>query len=143
MKKIKCNECGKYFEAGNHPDGTPNGVGFKLKDGSIYNVCHDCVVEQGKRVTSKERTVFALLIKHENDATKLISQNALNAIKANNGAVIWEGYNMLKYVQCLVFKTRLQRDRCASKFEQLGIDFDTRDDAVIDERYYKGWEDYK
>ena len=28
---IKCEMCGNGFEAGNRPDGTPNGVGFTLE----------------------------------------------------------------------------------------------------------------
>lgn len=44
---IKCDMCGKLFEAGNRPDGTPNGVGFHLEDGSLLNVCSECVEKTG------------------------------------------------------------------------------------------------
>ena len=45
---IKCDMCGKLFEAGNRPDGTPNGVGFEFEDGSLLNVCSECIAEVGK-----------------------------------------------------------------------------------------------
>ena len=45
--KIKCNECKKEFYPGNRPDGLPNGVGFETKDGSIINVCSDCIIKLG------------------------------------------------------------------------------------------------
>lgn len=43
-KKIKCHICGKKFEVGNRPDGLPNGCGYELADGSIINVCTDCIM---------------------------------------------------------------------------------------------------
>ena len=43
MAKITCNECGKEINPGN-TNGLPNGVGFELEDGTIYNVCLDCMM---------------------------------------------------------------------------------------------------
>ena len=45
---IKCDMCGKEFEAGNRADGTPNGVGFTLEDGSKLTVCSDCICKTGE-----------------------------------------------------------------------------------------------
>lgn len=45
---IKCDECGKMFTPGNNEQGLPNGVGFQLQDGSIYNVCCDCICKAGE-----------------------------------------------------------------------------------------------
>lgn len=47
---IKCDECGKYFLPGNKPDGRPNGVGFKKADGSVHNVCAECVDKIGDKL---------------------------------------------------------------------------------------------
>ena len=44
---IQCNECGKKFFPGNDEEGLPNGVGFQLQDGSIYNICKDCLIKKG------------------------------------------------------------------------------------------------
>ena len=40
---IKCDMCEKYFPIGKRADGTPNGVGFHLEDGSVINVCSSCI----------------------------------------------------------------------------------------------------
>lgn len=50
MKKFKCYDCGKYIYPGNRPDGLPNGVGFRLVDGSIINICSDCIMKKEKEV---------------------------------------------------------------------------------------------
>ena len=46
---IKCADCGKWFKAGKRPDGLPNGVGYRLADGSVYNVCTECIIKRGER----------------------------------------------------------------------------------------------
>lgn len=43
--KIKCDKCGKKFQPGNRPGGLPNGVGFQLENGTIINVCSDCICD--------------------------------------------------------------------------------------------------
>ena len=50
MKKFNWYDCGKYIYPGNRPDGLPNGVGFRLVDGSIINVCTDCIMKRGEDV---------------------------------------------------------------------------------------------
>ena len=47
---FKCDKYGKLFAPGNRPDGCPNGVGFLQEDGSIYNVCADCLIDFGKEI---------------------------------------------------------------------------------------------
>ncbi len=41
---IKCNECGKEISPV-ETNGLPNGVGFELEDGTIWNVCAECLVK--------------------------------------------------------------------------------------------------
>lgn len=48
MKKFKCSDCGKYIYPGQREDGLPAGVGFRLADGSIINVCSDCIMKRGE-----------------------------------------------------------------------------------------------
>ena len=46
---IKCSICGEIFFPGNKPNGEPNGVGFELEDGSVLNICIDCLHTIEKR----------------------------------------------------------------------------------------------
>lgn len=47
--KIKCDVCGKSFRPGNNPiTGNPNGIGFPLKKGGVFNVCEFCVCYRTK-----------------------------------------------------------------------------------------------
>lgn len=41
---MKCDKCGKNFEAGSRPNRTPNGVGFELKDGTTIRMCSECLM---------------------------------------------------------------------------------------------------
>ena len=40
---IKCDECGEYFFPGHRADGTPNGIGLVMEDGTVHNACADCL----------------------------------------------------------------------------------------------------
>lgn len=51
--KIKCDNCGNEFEIGSRPDGLPNGIGYQLQDGTIYNICTDCVIKIGQEMALK------------------------------------------------------------------------------------------
>ena len=43
---IRCDICGKEFEAGNRPSGIPNGLGFMSKDGErTVNICAECIMK--------------------------------------------------------------------------------------------------
>lgn len=42
MITMRCVLCGKTFRPGN-TDGMPNGFGFQMQSGSIYNICAECV----------------------------------------------------------------------------------------------------
>lgn len=47
--KLKCDVCGKEFRPGNNPiNGIPNGLGFPLAKGGIFNVCSFCVSYRSK-----------------------------------------------------------------------------------------------
>lgn len=54
---MKCDSCGKNFEAGNRADGIPNGFGFVLENGKMVNVCADCIIEVGM-MDSEQREEF-------------------------------------------------------------------------------------
>lgn len=47
---MKCSECGKEIIPGNRCDGLPNGVGFVLDDGTVINVCSDCIINVGRYI---------------------------------------------------------------------------------------------
>lgn len=45
--KVKCDICGKKIDMREkRTDGLPAGFGFELEDGSIVNVCTDCVLAE-------------------------------------------------------------------------------------------------
>lgn len=82
---------------------------------------------------------YAILIRQSNPEDVIFSEKVTNAIKTNNGAVVLTGFNLMHYVACIVFKTLMERERCASMFDQMNIDFDTRDDAIIPKEFAKWW----
>lgn len=51
---IRCNECGRLFSSGHNSNGLPNGVGFELEDGNIYNICIDCIIKKGEEVINTD-----------------------------------------------------------------------------------------
>ena len=46
-KTPPCNRCGKRVRFGN-TNGIPNMVGLQANDGSIINICKDCLIALGK-----------------------------------------------------------------------------------------------
>lgn len=50
---IECNVCKRKFSPGNRPDGLPNGLGFQLEDGSVFNMCADCLIGKCMEVSEK------------------------------------------------------------------------------------------
>lgn len=54
LKGIRCNECGRLFASGSNSNGMPNGVGFELADGTIYNICVDCIMKKGEEVINTD-----------------------------------------------------------------------------------------
>lgn len=46
---IKCDMCKKIIDTDKaRPDGTPNGVGFEFEDGTMLNVCSECICKVGE-----------------------------------------------------------------------------------------------
>ena len=39
---MRCINCGKMIRPGN-TNGLPNGLGFQLANGNLYNVCSECI----------------------------------------------------------------------------------------------------
>lgn len=135
-----CHECGKEFYFGNRPDGLPNGVAMEGPNGETVNICSDCIIAKGKKAREEREKhaarVYAILISTQNDPDTVMSEPVAKAIFTNGGAAVMQGYNTMKYMACIVFKTKLKRDRCASRLEQMNIIHDTRDDAYVDFQYY-------
>lgn len=46
--KIMCDGCEAVFKPGNRPDGYPNGVGMKMQNGKLINLCYSCVCKAGR-----------------------------------------------------------------------------------------------
>ena len=44
--EITCMVCGKTFLPGNDKQGIPNGVGFMLEDGTVLNMCSECIMNK-------------------------------------------------------------------------------------------------
>ena len=53
LVSITCDECGKGFKPGCDKHGLPNGVAFKLTDGSRVDICSKCVIKYGKEEETK------------------------------------------------------------------------------------------
>jgi len=51
-----CSICGKTFVQGN-TNGMPNGLGYLLDDGTLINMCQDCIIAVGE-MTSEEQDKF-------------------------------------------------------------------------------------
>lgn len=41
---IKCDHCGEMFMPGHDENGIPNGVGFKMLNGKLINLCSSCLM---------------------------------------------------------------------------------------------------
>lgn len=54
---IKCRGCDQEFFPG-MTDGEPNGVGFQQQDGSIINLCRDCIRSLGEMDEEARRKFF-------------------------------------------------------------------------------------
>ena len=51
---MKCDFCGREFEAEETTDGLPNGVGLVHLDGTVTNVCIDCIMSLGEQLRGDE-----------------------------------------------------------------------------------------
>lgn len=51
--QLTCALCGKQFRPGNDSDGVPNGLGFRMESGTIYNICGTCVAHRYKEAADK------------------------------------------------------------------------------------------
>lgn len=56
-KIIACDVCNSLFRPGNLPDGTPRGVGFQDKNGTIVNLCRTCVEKMRDDKEHQERVL--------------------------------------------------------------------------------------
>jgi len=44
---IICDRCGRIFHPGYDRDGIPNGMTFKMADGSLLTYCAECIIKRG------------------------------------------------------------------------------------------------
>ena len=80
----------------------------------------------------KNNRMYAVLIKHGWGVMRqLMTYETVDLIKEFNGAAVLSGYDQTKYIACLVFQTKFDRDEFAETLRRRGFDFDTRDDAII------------
>ena len=61
---IRCTKCGKSFTLGN-VGGLPNGVGFQLEDGTLINICRECLIKVGEMDDKDRDNFFEELCKGE------------------------------------------------------------------------------
>ena len=55
---MTCEYCGKEYEAGNRPEGFPNGMTFIGKDGHKMTICADCLIRIGRSEDGTLRYAF-------------------------------------------------------------------------------------
>ena len=79
---------------------------------------------------------YVIFIKAENDTKILMSESVADIIKANRGAVVLSGFNPQLYVACFAFGTYQNRDTAAAALAKLGVTYKTRDDGIVDDRFY-------
>lgn len=75
---------------------------------------------------------YAILIKHGAGVMRrLMTEETATLIKAFGGAAVLSGYDQTKYIACIVFENKNERDTFAENMKRRGFVFDTRDDALI------------
>ena len=78
---------------------------------------------------------YALFLTQKNDNKKLFSPKLARILRNHNAGVVLEGFNPIEYCACLCFAYKTERDACAAEVGKLGIDYETRDDAIIPDGY--------
>ena len=53
---IGCSSCGRRIRSGNS-NGMPNAIGFVQADGTLVNLCQQCIIELGK-MSDKNKDEF-------------------------------------------------------------------------------------
>lgn len=122
---IKCDECGNYFTPGTDARGLANGAGFKLTDGTIWNVCRECIEKTRGKIKPKsdkkgEIAMHALHIKQES-FDKVIADEVAAILRKYRACVLAMSKDPMLYCATLLFKDKDSRDKCAKRLEKLGI----------------------
>ena len=78
---------------------------------------------------------YAILITQDNSMRYLMNKEFANMLKTYKAGVVMNGYDPVRFLSCLVFKTKAQRDKCAEELKKRGVNYITRDDAIIDDGY--------
>jgi len=78
------------------------------------------------------KSYYATLIKHGDGVMlRLMTQEIVNLIKQYNGAAVLAGYDQKKYIACLVFEFKEDRDEFSGEIGRRGFEYDERNDALI------------
>lgn len=122
---IKCDECGNYFTPGTDARGLANGAGFVKTDGTIWNVCRECIEKIGGKIEPKsdkkdEIAMHALHIKQES-FDKVIADEVAAILRKYRACVLAMSKDPMLYCATLLFKDKDTRDKCAKRLEKLGI----------------------
>lgn len=122
---IKCDECGNYFTPGEDARGFPNGVGFEMADGTMRNVCRECIESFGEKIEPKsdkkgEIAMHALHIKQAS-FEKVMTPETAQILKKFDACVSAMSKDPMRYCATLLFKDKDSRDKCAKRLEKLGI----------------------
>lgn len=84
--------------------------------------------------------VYAILLSYDNSDEKLMNDNVVRILKEHHGGAVIEGFDLMRYVGCFVFKRKFERDACARELQYAGIKFDTRDDGNIGDQYERNFD---
>lgn len=83
--------------------------------------------------------VYGTLIYQWNDMNVLMSEEMVKAIESHHGAVVMEGFAPQRYIACIVFNGKQDRDEFGRELDRMGITFDARDDGYIDDKFAEEW----
>lgn len=83
--------------------------------------------------------VYGTLIHQWNSIRTLMGEQMIEAIKRHHGAVVTDGYDPQRYITCIVFRGKGERDEFGWELDRMGITFDAKDDGYIDDKYVEEW----
>ena len=85
------------------------------------------------------KRVYTILITQRNNMMKVMNSETAELFNTYKAACIMGGYDIMRFMTCLAFKTKDGRDACAKELRRRGVDCVCRNDGIIDDKYYNGW----
>lgn len=82
------------------------------------------------------KRVYTILILQRNNITQLFNKETTAIFHNYNCAFISNGYDIMRFVTCIAFKSKAERDACAKVLRGRGIDCVCRNDGLIEDKYY-------